>query len=235
MLSSYKVILLDMNSTFMFGEDRFGEDQDYSATYASLGGADLNAEEIIDIIQKTYDLMSRLYESPAHYDDFPQVIEVMKSIAQVSDLELSLLAQTFAYHELGYIPNEYENMVRELARHYELGLVANIWSAKHYWLTTLEKANLLMCFKSMVFSSDSRSIKPSANLFQQACVPFNVQKSEVVYIGDSWRCDIEGAYNFGIEAIWINKEGKQCNAFSAAKHVIPNLIRLFDYTIKEDQ
>ncbi len=34
-------VLLDMNGTFMFQGDRFGTDQDYAATYRTLGGRQL--------------------------------------------------------------------------------------------------------------------------------------------------------------------------------------------------
>lgn len=33
MFNDKEALLLDMNGTFMFGEDRFGDDQDYSAYY----------------------------------------------------------------------------------------------------------------------------------------------------------------------------------------------------------
>ena len=38
MFKGKEAILLDMNSTFMFGEDRFGEVEDYSEYYRSIGG-----------------------------------------------------------------------------------------------------------------------------------------------------------------------------------------------------
>lgn len=230
MLNEYKVILLDMNSTFMFGEDRFGHDEDYVTTYSKLGGTNLSANDVKEIIQKTYETMSQLYEHPDHFDDFPQVGEVMKTVAEVPDFELQLLEKTFAYHELGYIPDEYANMLRTMAAKSRLGLIANIWSVKHYWLTILENAQLTKSFTSMVFSSDSRSVKPSPQLFEQAYSQFNVDKSEVVFIGDSWRCDIEGAHNFGIDAIWINADCAHNNKSTAAvKHVIPDLLYLSKY------
>ena len=37
-LDRFKVILLDMNGTFMFGQDRFGPEEDFAATYRRLGG-----------------------------------------------------------------------------------------------------------------------------------------------------------------------------------------------------
>ena len=43
-LDQFSVLLLDMNGTFMFGHDRFGPDEDYFATYASLGGRNLDRD-----------------------------------------------------------------------------------------------------------------------------------------------------------------------------------------------
>jgi 5'-nucleotidase len=36
-LPQFAAVLFDTNGTFMFGEDRFGPDQDYAATYRSSG------------------------------------------------------------------------------------------------------------------------------------------------------------------------------------------------------
>ena len=42
----FKILLLDLNGTFMFEQDRFGPEQDYSATYRADGGTRLTAAEI---------------------------------------------------------------------------------------------------------------------------------------------------------------------------------------------
>jgi hypothetical protein len=38
MIEQFQAILLDMNDTFMFGADRFGENQNYAEVYQQLGG-----------------------------------------------------------------------------------------------------------------------------------------------------------------------------------------------------
>lgn len=38
MFENKKALLLDMNSTFMFGEDNFGKDEDFSIYYKKIGG-----------------------------------------------------------------------------------------------------------------------------------------------------------------------------------------------------
>ena len=38
MFTGKKALLLDMNSTFMFGEDRFGDSEDFSICYYKVGG-----------------------------------------------------------------------------------------------------------------------------------------------------------------------------------------------------
>lgn len=37
LLNKFKVVLLDMNGTFMFGGDRFSENEDYAETYHHIG------------------------------------------------------------------------------------------------------------------------------------------------------------------------------------------------------
>src|SRR5262249_27392781 len=49
-LSNYRVVLLDMNGTFMFGHDRLGPGEDFHATYATLGGTRLGPDEVRRVV-----------------------------------------------------------------------------------------------------------------------------------------------------------------------------------------
>ncbi len=53
MLKEKKALLLDMNSTFMFEEDRFGENEDFSTYYKKIGGS-LKKKELNHIIMSAY-------------------------------------------------------------------------------------------------------------------------------------------------------------------------------------
>src|SRR2546425_12726246 len=69
-----------MNGTLMFGGDRFGPDQDYAATYRSLGGSRLAPEVVQAAIPACYEIMERIYNDPAPCDSFPPVIDTLRTL-----------------------------------------------------------------------------------------------------------------------------------------------------------
>ena len=56
-IKSKKALLLDMNSTFMFGEDRFGETEDFSVYYKSIGG-NLEQDFLNQTIRSAYEYLA---------------------------------------------------------------------------------------------------------------------------------------------------------------------------------
>ncbi len=49
-----------------------------------------------------------------------------------------------------------------------------------------------------------------AVVFQHALTALNVSADEAVMIGDSWKSDVLGARNAGINAVWFNRYEEQC-------------------------
>src|SRR5256712_10854400 len=185
-----------MNGTLMFGGDRFGPDQDYAATYRSLGGSRLAPEVVQAAIPACYEIMERIYNDPARCDSFPRVLDTLRTLPQATgfdERELKLLEDVIARHERGQVPDSYAIGLRSLARSHPLGLVANILSRKDLWLEEFRRAGVLDRFVVTVFSSDTSSIKPSRKLFDQAVSALPVPPSEIVFVGDNLRCDIGGA------------------------------------------
>jgi putative hydrolase of the HAD superfamily/5'-nucleotidase len=223
-LPRHRVVLLDLNGTFMFGEDRFGPGEDFHATYRSLGGAALQAAEAEEAIRACYARMAADYEDPAKHDDFPQIAEVLRLVtAGLAEAEVGLLERTFAAHELGRIPEGHAAFLRRLAATHRLGLVANVWAPSGPWLAELDRAGVRRLFESVVFSSDTRSVKPSRVLFDRALEPFDVPRSQVLFAGDSLRCDIQGAKAAGLATVWINAAG---TAHPAADFTVASLLDL---------
>ncbi len=58
-------------------------------------------------------------------------------------------------------------------------------------------------------SEDARSYKPRKELFEYALNAAGVKPEQVVHIGDSLSSDIKGAGAMGIDAIWINRGGRE--------------------------
>lgn len=206
-LTPYSAILLDMNNTFLFGEDRFGSEHDYAATCRRLGGR-LPAERVRSVIDACYRYLAALYPDPECHDRFPTIADTLRDLpeaAGLSDTELRVLEQSFADHELGRVPQEYAAVVRKLATTHRLALVADIWSQKQPWLDELERVGLLDVFEVLVFSSDLGSVKPSPRPFRVAVAALGVDPAECVVIGDSARRDVGGAHAAGLDAICIGR------------------------------
>jgi putative hydrolase of the HAD superfamily/5'-nucleotidase len=209
-LDRFAVVLLDLNSTFMFGEDRFGPGQDYHATYVAEGGRALAPAAVRAAVDACHAHLAARYTDPAHLDDFPSVRETLELLpstrAHAAD-ERARLERVIARHELGRVPEAYAAALRRLGRTHRLGLVSNIWSRKEPWLAELARAGVSDLFTTMVFSSDTRSIKPSTRLFEAALAAFEMPRRAVVVVGDSLAADVAPARAAGLASVWINRSG----------------------------
>ena len=231
-LSRFTVVLLDMNGTFMFGGDRFGPEQDFAATYRALGGRHLPARVVQDGVLACFETLGVIYDDSARCDAFPAVLETLRDLPTTRHLpenELQLLERVIADHELGTVPDTYARALKRLAATHRLGVIANIISRKEPWLREFARAGVLSLFATTVFSSDSRSVKPSRKLFEHALSVIQVPRSEVVFVGDSLRCDIGGAAGAGLASIWIDRAGRGREARDPEPtFVIGNLLDLID-------
>lgn len=210
-LSRFPAVLLDMNGTLMFGGDRFGPEQDYSATYRALGGSQLTAPVVKEVVQTCYNTMGTIYEDPTRSDSFPSVRDTLRTLPAARTLpqaQLDLLEQVIAHQEVGRIPDGYAEWIRNAARSHVLGLICNLLSRKQLWLEEFKRAGVLDCFKVFVFSSDGSSMKPSRRLFDQAVQAVGVPRSDAVFVGDNLRCDIGGAAGAGLASVWIDRDGR---------------------------
>ena len=201
--------MLDMGYTFMFDVDRFGEDEDYHATYRDLGGRILTPEEVRAPITEVLDRMLIAARDPKRVDDFGDVRRFLResgAASRLPPLELDLIVKVFSRHELGSIPPGHADALRRLRSSHPLGLVSNVWSPSAVFESALESAGIRDLFTVRVWSSDYLSIKPSARLFQIALDAFPVDPARVVYVGDNPKRDIAGAKAMGMAAVWIENK-----------------------------
>lgn len=220
-VDGFAVILLDMNGTFMFGHDRLGPEQDFFATYQRLGGVRLTREQLLAIWTPSLAALLTSYESPASIDDFPTLTEVFaRHEAAASDIPL--LERVFAAHEIGVVPPAHAAFLRATAQTHALGVVSNICAHPDLWLRTCESADVFEVFASLVFSSEGRSIKPSAALFKRAMAQFP-QAGPILFVGDSLERDIIPAKALGLATVWIAPAG---SAHPAADRVVSSLLEL---------
>jgi len=199
-----KALLLDMNSTFMFGEDRFDEDEDFSIYYHSIGGK-LSKDDLDLIIRSAYKYLDDRYPDERYRHTFPSVEKAIESTLDVELLkeEKEKIINTFAFHELGHIPYEFSDALHTLKKHFILSVVIDIWSPKESWLEIFEKSGVSELFSAASFSSDHGMVKPSPKPFELVVNHLNIPKKECLVVGDSPRRDLGGAIAAGIDCILV--------------------------------
>ena len=149
MFNNKDVLLLDMNSTFMFGEDRFGDNENYSEYYKSIGGK-LPREFVSEIIEKVYNYLDVKYPSEEYRHSFPSLREAVDAnFGDDLDVqEKEKIIETFSFHEHGHIPSEYVSVIKKLHERFTLSVVIDIWAPKDMWVNTFKELDLWGLFSA---------------------------------------------------------------------------------------
>jgi len=103
----------------------------------------------------------------------------------------------------------YPEVVRVLetlrAEGYRLGVISN-------WSWNLEErvrqVGLDRYFDLVLASACAGCQKPHPRIFQQALAALGCLPHEAIHIGDSYRADVIGARGVGMEALWLDREGR---------------------------
>jgi 2-haloacid dehalogenase len=97
--------------------------------------------------------------------------------------------------------------IERLALDYHLALVTN--GLREVQRKRLEKSGLKHLFEAVIISDEIGASKPDVAFFEETFIQIGQPvKSRVLMIGDSLTSDIQGANNFGIDACWVNLNGK---------------------------
>ncbi len=197
-------LLLDMNSTFMFGEDNFGSSEDFSKYYHKIGGV-LSKEAANEVIRSVYTYLDERYPDEKYRHNFPTIEKSIKNVVgeYLSEQEISKLVDTFAKHEAGNIPSEYVEALHRLSKKYKLAVVIDIWAPKKYWLDIFKDSGINNLFSASSFSSDHGMVKPSPKPFELVMNELNISRERCLVIGDSIRRDLGGASAAGIDCILV--------------------------------
>ncbi len=203
-LNGKQALLLDMNSTFMFDEDRFGEGMDYSLLYKKLGGK-LSDQQVNQLIQRCYRYLDERYRVLKYRTTFPTLADTVNQVSDgyLSSTEIVNLVQTFAMHERGYIPPAYVVALKRLNQQFRLSLVIDIWAPKTVWTNYFKELGIFKCFEVISFSSDHGHVKPSAYGFLQVLNKMKLNPEMALFIGDSVRRDLGGAMAAGLDCVLV--------------------------------
>ena len=89
-----------------------------------------------------------------------------------------------------------------LSEKYQLHIITNGFAEVQY--KKMNNSNISHYFKTITNSELAGAKKPNPIIFEHALNVANAQKSESVMIGDCLDADVNGALDFGIEAIFFN-------------------------------
>lgn len=204
MFEGKEAILLDMNSTFMFGEDRFGQAEDYSEYYRSIGG-NLPNDVVNGIISNAYDYLVDKYPSEDYRHCFPSLETAIEESSEMNipPKEKGKIIQTFSYHEHGHIPQSYVKALVALKKRFKLALVIDIWAPKQMWVDTFEQLEIWRLFSAYSFSSDHGMVKPSSKPFEMVVNKLGLPKKKCLVVGDSVRRDLGGSLKASIDCVLV--------------------------------
>lgn len=204
----------------MFGEDNFGALEDYSKYYHKIGGM-LSKADINSVISSVYSYLDNLYPDERYRHHFPSIETAISNIIalNLSKDEISKVVDTFAHHEIGYIPPEYIEVLFKLSEKYKLAVVIDIWAPKPTWLRLFQEVGISSLFSASSFSSDHGMVKPSSKPFELVIEQLGIKKKQGLMIGDSVRRDLGGAQAAGIDCVLVGG-AKHPNAMGCYENLI---------------
>ena len=91
-----------------------------------------------------------------------------------------------------------------MAKRCPIGVVTN--GSEITQTNKMDALGLRGYFQTVLISGACAMAKPDARIFHLACEQLNVAPEEVVFVGDHWVNDIEGAQNAGLRPIWLCKQ-----------------------------
>jgi putative hydrolase of the HAD superfamily/5'-nucleotidase len=201
-LSRFEAVLFDLNGTLATGFDRFDDRQDYHQTYSRLGGEALTPNAVTEAVVASLGRCLQRYEDGAwdpirNYGEF---------LGMDDSIERRLLEDTVAEHELGSVSTERLTWLKTLAGTHRLGLVSDVWAPGRRLRDYLGRSELVGLLDAIILSSEIGAVKPSARVFALALAELDADPERVVFIGDSYRRDVEGAAACGMATVWVSEE-----------------------------
>jgi YjjG family noncanonical pyrimidine nucleotidase len=102
---------------------------------------------------------------------------------------------------------------------YHLHIITNGFSIVQH--KKLKNSKIDHFFKTVTNSEMAGVKKPHPNIFEFALDSANATKEESIMIGDSFEADIEGALNFGMDAVFFNEHNSPVNKqISQVQHLL---------------
>ncbi|NPV09474.1 MAG: HAD family hydrolase [Anaerolineae bacterium] len=180
--------------------------------------AGLDVEELIRIRDRVAASSKRLSLEEGRLEAFR---ETLRGIGHPDEALARRLCALYLHHRFRDI-ELYQDVLPALQRlrgRYRLGLLTN-------GNTNPERCGLAGVFDFVVMAQEQGFTKPDPRLFGLAMARAACQADEILHVGDSWDNDVIGALNAGLQAVWLNREGKPAPASMPGLREIRSLVEL---------
>jgi YjjG family noncanonical pyrimidine nucleotidase len=123
---------------------------------------------------------------------------------EISDLQIEQIAEQYIQFlpEFNHLFEDAVETLTYLQAHYNLHIITNGFAQVQF--KKISNSNLSGFFKTITNSEVAGAKKPNPIIFEHALNVASADKSSSIMIGDSLNADIQGALNFGMEAIFFN-------------------------------
>ncbi len=145
---------------------------------------------------------------------------------KISDPEIDIIANDY----LEFLPESNLlfdgaiEILEYLSTKYELHIITNGFAKVQ--AKKINNSNINHYFKSITNSEMAGVKKPNPKIFEHALQIANAKKLESIMIGDSLDADVQGAIDFGIDAIYFNSNNEK-STINVLE--ITNLLELKNY------
>jgi YjjG family noncanonical pyrimidine nucleotidase len=96
-----------------------------------------------------------------------------------------------------------EPTLGQLSKHSQMAIITN--GLSRVQKPRLANSTIQQHFGALVISEELGVAKPDPEIFAHTCDLMGwSDSSEVLMVGDNYRCDIQGAKNFGMKTCWFN-------------------------------
>lgn len=99
---------------------------------------------------------------------------------------------------------------------YPLGLVTN--GPSDIQRTEIDDLRIAQYFRHVIVSGEVGYAKPNPWIFKLAAARFDLLPSRILYVGNSQKEDVAGAYGAGLKVAWLNRKGERLRPETPKPH-----------------
>ncbi len=125
------------------------------------------------------------------------ITDIEKNARRIKTIHMECVTGAFC------LPKRRKQALQKLRQHFGLGLLSNFDDATALQ-KRLEGLRIAHWFNPCMVSEAIGVRKPGLHAFVQALKAANLEPAKVLFIGDSWEEDVQGASKAGMDAVWVN-------------------------------